>query len=277
MARYRHLFIEGDYNGIVAELRRRSLRRIIKLVSAGSDYVENESGHPLARRQPGGGDTCAGPGRNAMPGCWTSIEADTIAHFLSVTHQIGDSRWIHTPAVVTQRQTRTEIKTIRRDFPDDDSVRSVCTLFRQLYEQSGPDCLLPRACNTFERFCDDPRKREWAASVRKGFAQGLESRAFPLPDSVTVVALLEAFLYGQRVMHSRSRRGAEATLSRLYVDHGEELVVLAVDAAFRQLANAAFQLAPVMQLDLDYWTKKCGCAGPSIRRLSDVLKPFRTE
>ncbi|MCH8150472.1 MAG: hypothetical protein IH987_21255, partial [Planctomycetes bacterium] len=226
--RYRHLFKEcssEEWKETHESFFKSGQHRSMESVSLMGQYFEDELGNEISEiemhDQMAGGKTTIifgkpesvtrlGPTIPKDREGWSVDTANTMAQFFQVVDLIRDSTWMAAPLTITQFD-KGDIAS--SSFPSTEAALSILVLFRQLFSSNKQDDLFNRACGAYIRHCEGPIKAEWVKVEKSNFNGILNGRPWPglIKVDCPTAELLDAFLYGARLIHSRDDKRQEST------------------------------------------------------------------
>ncbi len=285
--RYRHLFRECEegLERIMKEAQKSPGLLSLKCVSLMGEYFEDENGNEIAKTEMydymagapvivhGEPDSVIrfGPSRPKEREAWTIDTANTIAHFLQVTDHIQASRWFRSPLSITSAGAG---QIIDSAFPSAESALGVLVLFRQLYSSNPEDDLFNRACGYYVRHVGNRGKAEFVKAEKKSF-NSLLRKSPPLSEKdvgCSTKDLLEAFLYGACIMHSRSRDKTNTKrLNSMLQKCPPQRLVMAFHSGMKYLLNHVLTVYPLVKQDFVHWVYQVGLCGPDIIDIAKLL------
>jgi hypothetical protein len=236
-------------------------------VNLGVDYFEDEQGNPVSEidmfRHITGEENPVilgksesvlrlGPAPLAPDRTPTVDDSDILARFLDVVGYVAGSAWYRTLPSLKVIKTGSERLT-RAVFPEESETLQVVTLIRQLY---ASDDLLNIAANRYMKLCGDRRKVDWIKQTKTSFNAFLNGAVLFSPVSGTTTReLLDTFLYGGGIIHSKGVETPQRRLRQLIDDHGQAQIVMSVHASLRHLMGYATDVFVVVRQDFREWLK----------------------
>jgi hypothetical protein len=199
--------------------------------------------------------------------------SNTIAHWLEIVVFLANSSWYRSPPALTFR-TQNETSEIDSSFPNVGEMHEVALAIRQLY---ASDQLFNRAVNCHAKICGDSKKVNWVGDIKKWFNNFLDgANSFPMINGVNVRELLDAFLYGGRIVHANEQDKQER-LQLLIKTHGRAQVVMAVQTSLRRVVDSARLVLPVLNQDYQHWLEIGKCPKPSLMSMSELLSSAKEQ
>ncbi len=278
-----------DLNEYIKKLES-SLRRMLP-VNLSFEYFEDETGKPISkieiyRFKTGEANPIIpfepqsvlqlGPAsiRAGIP--INQDDSNTIAHLMEIVGFLANSSWYRSPPALTFR-TQNETSEIDSTFPNVQEMHEVVLAIRQLY---ASDELFNRAANCYAKICGDSRKVNWVGDIKKWFNLFLDGpNSFPMIKGVKVRELLDAFLYGGRIVHV-GERDKQERLQLLINTHGRAQVIMAVQTSLRRVVDSARLVLPVIKQDYQHWLETGKCPKPSLMSMGELLssrkEPIKT-
>ena len=288
--RCRHLFRECGPDELRTTIEERSSQHggtSVQCVSLIGDYFEDENGKEVTEIEmmdhvSGGGPviimgnpqsvTRLGPAGVKEADQWTVETANTFAQFFQVVDHIAVSRWYQSPASITLVDGR---GIVHSAFPSVESALGILLLLRQLYSSDPKDDLLNRACGAYLRHADHLGKSGWVRAEKDGFNEHLK-RPPPLPGmdvSCSTRELLDVFLYGAGLVHSRGKDGRKQEgLHAMLRSSPREKLVMAFHASMKCLFSHALKLYPVMKQDFLHWVNALGLRSADAIDIGKLLR-----
>lgn len=255
-----------------------TVRRILS-VSLGVEYFEDECGHQISELEMyrhvmkeeypivlGLPESvlCLGPASIRQSMSATSEDSDTLARFMDVVEYIARSTWYRTLPSLAVSETE-----YRGQFPAGAQTQQVIAAIRQLFSS---DDLFNSACKRYMRLCGDRRKVAWVKEWKRLFNESLrEPPSFPAVPGIAVYDLLNAFMYGAGILHSKDIHDHEHTLRDLIAKHGKPHLVMAVQASLRHIVDFAVRIFPVLLQDYRHWLETGQCPKPTRLAMHDLL------
>lgn len=244
MLAYREFFVE-----VLIDEMEETTARVTSMVSVclNREYFEDENGqeithYELMQRITGnqepiiaGDAECILRLGASLPKnefAWTEERANTIAQFLDVVQRICSSEWYRHPQVLTfevqnggdssKFPDQSESELLEAVFPNDSKTLEVLAYFRQLHAK---DRLLERACEVFIETCSDQRKNVWLEDLVVSFKQMIDTQPVPFNVPFSRRKIIQIFMYGAGLLHSKSVGGDEQLLANLIQSQGKHRVV----------------------------------------------------
>jgi hypothetical protein len=212
-----------------------------------------------------------GPAKPKALDKWTVETANTIAHFFQVVDHIRTSSWMRSPLSMTLVGGEGVVSAA---FPLPESAFGVLVLFRQLCSFDSKDNLFNRATGAYLRHVDHPGKTWWVKSERTTFNTVLQRKPpVPFTDlTCSVKDVMDAFLYGARLMHSRPRDASTTQRLRdILSKTPREHLVMAYHSGMKFLLTHALTVYPVIKQDFLHWTAEVGLAKPDLIDIAHLL------
>jgi hypothetical protein len=181
-------------------------------------------------------------------GEWEQGYSDTLAHFLQVQRQIGESSWFKSDCTYTVSGG----KVTDRGFPDLESFVYAAVYFRQLCSER--DHLFIDACDCYTRFVDSPAKVAWVNAERERFLSSWRKPGLHIKTHTTE-ELFHAFLYGAYLLHSipMAREKHKNAFKAIIAGYSREQVQFELHGSLRQLFNHVANVAVVISQDFAQW------------------------
>ncbi|MEX2216652.1 MAG: hypothetical protein WD768_21240 [Phycisphaeraceae bacterium] len=229
------------------------------------------SGEAMARAQPGvmvlgdpAGANQFGPSPRKPNTNVTQRDSDTLANFQRVTREVEQSRWMGTPAFLRVGRPGSNSEVINEfRAPNEDLVRSVLPLFRQLIEEKRCDDLFRSTVTIYKRVAECLPKVHWLDFQLNRFDKILSSPSgylsFPArkgEDVPKLRHLFEAYGYGARIFHSLPSGAGVDQLNTLLVKWDKKILLSAIDVGLRQIAKVVLDAADVICPDVELWCKE---------------------
>lgn len=202
--------------------------------------------------------------------CHKALEDDSnkIARFLeTVEYVAGSSWWQNPPSIKMKKGDVSEL--VQAIFPNIAETQAVILSLRQIYAN---DDLLNIACKRYLKLCGDQRKTQWIQQTKAAFNQYLKDSAnFPFPLGISVRELIDVFLYGAGIVHSRATEEFEVKLRRLLDTHGGPHVVMTIHCSLRFLFEYAIHAFLVIRQDFQGWLQSESVPEPTRISMHNVL------
>lgn len=290
--KYRHLFREctaGELQAVLDCAGRRGEPVGLESISLMGRYFEDENGVEISETEmveyvaggrpvviPGNPESVIqlGPAGMCDPGKWSVETANTLAHFFEVVDLLASSTWYRSPLSMT---THNRENIVSATFPSVHSALGILVLLRQMYSSHAQDNLFNRACSEYVRHVADQRKRSWVQAEKKAFNRLLSEQPWPGPVSggfsLSTRELLETFLYGAGLIHSRGQKGKRETfsLAQALKSHPRELLVMSFHSGMKQLLGCALTVYPVLRQDFLHWVNTLGVVKPDRVSIAALL------
>ncbi len=187
----------------------------------------------------------------------------SLAHFFQIVDQIAASLWYRSPVSMTIVDGK---GIIRSAFPSVESALGILALLRQMYSSDPKDDLFNRACGTYLRHVDHQGKQKWVIAEKNSFNRllsnppGLTGADMPC----TTKEVLDMFLYGAGLMHSRGKDSSDQQrLRRMLETCPREKLVMAFHSGMKYLFGHALTVYPVIKQDFVHWINTCGLTAPN--------------
>lgn len=201
-------------------------------------------------------------------------DSNKISRFLeTVEYVAGSSWWQSPPSIKIRKGDISEL--IQAMFPEAAETQAVLLSLRQLYAN---DQLLNIACKRYVKLCDDERKTQWIQQTKTSFNEYLDNSAnFPAPLGIPVRELIDVFLYGAGIVHSRATEESEVKLRHLLNTHGGSHVVMTIHCSLRFLFEYAIHAFLVIRQDFQGWLQSDSVPKPTRVSMHDVLSSYMRE
>ncbi len=270
--KYRHLFRERRTQELCSALdENKSVK--CESVSLAGEYFEDENGREISDLEmmdymAGGGPviivgnptsvTRLGAAGMREAESWSVDTANALAHFFQVVDHIVLSTWYRSPFAITMFKGKGIISSV---FPSVESALGILVLLRQLYSSDPKDNLFNRACGAYLRHADHKGKSCWV-KAEKAIFNTMLSKPPGLPGAqcpFTVSELLDMFLYGASLIHSRGKsRDDQDKLSYALKAHSREDLVFSFHSSMKYLFAPALTVYPVLKQDFLHWVNNLG-------------------
>lgn len=197
----------------------------------------------------------------------TQNDSDTISHFLEIAAFLSGSSWYRSPLALTFR-TQSDNTEMESTFPNQNEMIEVILGIRQLY---ASDEVFNRAENCYTKICGESRKVNWIGDIKNSFNTFLNnSDSSPLMKGVTSRGLLDAFLYGSRIVHAGEQLQQEQW-KLLLATHGRASVMMTVQMFLRRVVDLARLINPVLKQDYQHWIEIGKCPKPSVISMGELF------
>ncbi len=287
--KYRNLFMECSSQELrkIHDARKSEFGEVslVPVILTG-EYFEDENGKEITKIEmmdyvAGGGPTIIahnpqsvtrlGPSAAKEKDKWTVESANTIAHLFQIVNHIVASQWYCSPLSMTILNGK---KIVSAAFPSVEGALGILVLFRQLYSSDSKDDLFNRACGIYVRHADHKGKAAWVRDEKKAFKALLSGPPQPPRAnlSCTMKELLDLFLYGAGIFHSRGKNSNDAQrLKKMLHACPREELVMAFHSSTKYLVQCALVVYPVIKQDFIYWIKDLKLASPNLIDIEKLL------
>ena len=204
----------------------------------------------------------------------TEDDSNKIACFLDIVHHVAGSSWYRKLPSLTVSKSESARLT-QALFPDAAETHAVVVAIRQIY---ASDQLLNIACNRYMKICGDSRKAHWIKQTKKSFNDFVDGPvAFPSVPDTSTRELIDTFLYGAGIIHSKDTQQAQEKLRALLDAHGKPHVVMAVHASLRHIVGFAIHAFLVLRQDFRAWLHTGSVPQPTRVAMHDLLSSRMRE
>lgn len=194
---------------------------------------------------------------------WKKTDADIFALFFKQLNFIHNSRWINSPCQVSPISK----EKCHARLPLQEDCMAVMLSFRQMYSNNDSDNLFNKICTIYKRHCPKEHPTyHWVEDYQKDFNTILEGYTnFPIQDCrINVRRYLNAFAYGARVVHVRSKKEESALdLEYLLNKFRREEVIMQYHVILHNLMSKMLMVRDVLRKNVGHWISNIGWEGPS--------------
>lgn len=193
---------------------------------------------------------------------WKKTDADIFALFFKQLSFIHNSSWINSPCQISPISKEKYLSKL----PLKEDCMVIILPFRQIYSSNDSDNLFNKVCGIYKRHCPKEHPTyDWVEDYQKDFNGILEGYIhFPIQDrQINARRFLNAFSYGAKVVHVKSREEPSLDLEYLLGKYQREQVIMQYHVILRGLMSKMSMVNGVLQKNVGHWVNNLGWERPS--------------